>query len=226
MFYFYCYTSMKKEFAPGCAFILYKPELVKKLHKILNENMGEMNLLNICCKNHPKLKPGTEVINVCPGCDRRYKQNYEYSSTISLWEVLAKSDFFPFPDYNGKEMSIIDACPTRSQIGIHKAIRTLVDKMNINLIEPEKTGINSSCCGDSFWGVFSIEKVKKQMIKRSSEMPVEDVVVYCVTCCKSIFIGGKKPHYIIDLLFNEETVPKTYEPDQWHKDLDEYITRH
>ena len=217
---------MKKIFAPGCALILYKPELVKKLHKILIEQLGEMNILKLCCKNHPKLIPGTEVINICPGCDKRYRQNYEESNTISLWEILVENDFFKYPDYKGKKMSIIDACPTRSEICIHKAVRTLLKKMNIKLIEPEKTGTNSTCCGDSLYGAIPVEKVKFQMKKKALDTPLDDVVVYCVSCSKSVFIGGKKSHYMIDLLFNKETIPKTYEPDEWHKELEDYIATH
>ena len=123
-------------------------------------------------------------------------------------------------------MTIIDACPTRSEVHVHKAIRTLLKRMNITLIEPEKTGTKSTCCGDSFWDVLPLEKVKNQMKKKASEMPVDDVVVYCVSCSKSVYIGGKKPHYMIDLLFNEETIPKTYEPDEWHNELDEFIASH
>ena len=182
---------MKKIFAPGCALILYKPELVEKLHKILNEHLGETDILQLCCKNHPELIPGTEVINVCPGCNKRYKQNYEDATTISLWEILAESKFFPFPNYNGQEMSIIDTCPTRKEINVHKAIRALLKKMNIRLIEPTKTATNGACCGDSFWGKIPTEKVKIMMTERASEMPVEDVVVYCVSCIKSLFIGGR-----------------------------------
>ena len=54
-------------------------------------------------------------------------------------------------------------------------------------------------------------------------MPVEDVVVYCITCTKSIFWMRKNSHYMIDLLFREETVPKIIKPDQWHKEFDEYL---
>jgi hypothetical protein len=57
-------------------------------------------------------------------------------------------------------------------------------------------------------------------------MPVEDVVVYCVSCTKSVFIGGKTPHYLIDLLFNEVTIPKTLDLDLWHKEIGEYIANH
>lgn len=217
---------MKRLFAPGCALMLYKPYLAEKLHQLLNENIESMDRLDICCRNEPLLEDTTQVINVCPGCDRRYRENYSNSSTLSLWEILAESDFFPFPDYHGKKMTIIDPCPTRNQVNIHKAIRTLVRRMNIQLVEPEKTGTKSVCCGDSFWGILSVEQVKKKMVERGSEMPVDDVVVYCVSCSKSVFIGGKKPHYLIDLLFGEETLPKTYEPAEWHRELDEYIQNH
>jgi len=120
----------------------------------------------------------------------------------------------------------IDACPTRDQDRIHNAIRTLADKMNINIIEPESTKTKSICCGDSFYGEIPVEKVELQMKKRASQMPVEDVIVYCISCTKAIFIGGKKPHYMVDLLFGEETIPKTLDLDLWHTQLDEYIAAH
>ena len=98
--------------------------------------------------------------------------------------------------------------------------------MNIRLIEPAKTRTEGTCCGDTFYGSIPTSEVKNQMAKRTSEMPADDVVVYCVSCSKSVFIGGKKPHYLIDLLFNETTVPKTFEPDDWHAELDAYIEKH
>ena len=213
-------------FAPGCAFMLYKPELAEKLHKVLIQGLGEMDLLLTCCHHDPKVTVPTEVINICPGCDKRFGNDYDQVSTISLFEILADIDFFPFPDYRGQSMAILDACPTRNKENIHLAIRKILAKMNINVVEPQKTGTNSICCGDSFYGTISTEKVKVQMMKRTAEMPEEDVVVYCVSCIKSVFIGGKKPHYIIDLLFGEPTLAKTFEPDEWHKELDEYIAAH
>jgi Fe-S oxidoreductase len=216
----------KMVFAPGCALMLYKPELAEKIHLLLNTNLGEMDKLMICCHHDPQFSEKTKVVNVCPGCDKRYENDYTNSSTISLWEILAENDFFPFPDYNGKIMSIMDACPTRDKEKVQTAIRTLLSKMNINIVEPKHTRAKSICCGDSFYDVISTEKVKEQMKKRTSDMPVEDVVVYCVSCIKSVFIGGKKPRYLVDLLFSEETVPQTYEPDEWHKELNEYIEKH
>ena len=213
-------------FAPGCALMLYKPELAGKIFSILNENLGKMAELSTCCHHDPQFAEPTKVINVCPGCDKRFENDYKYSSTISLWEILAQNDFFTFPDYYGQSMTIMDACPTRDKENVQNAIRKLLHKMNINLIEPKNTGSKSVCCGDSFYDVISKEKVIEQMKKRISDMPVEDVVVYCVSCIKSVYIGGKKPRYLIDLLFANESDPKTYEPDAWHAELNEYMEQH
>lgn len=213
-------------FAPGCALMLYKPESAEKLHSILNENLGRMEMLMTCCRHDPGFKSPLKIINICPGCDKRFRNDYKNSSTISLWEILAEKDFFPFPDYNGQRMTILDACPTRDQERVHSAIRQVLRKMNITLVEPENTGTKSICCGDSFYGVIPTKSVKEQMVKRASEMPLDDVVVYCVSCVKSMFTGRKKPQYLIDLLFDDETVPGTYEPDAWHNELDFYIENH
>lgn len=217
---------MKTVFAPGCALLIYKPELGKRILEFLNSELGNIDEHIICCKHEPNLERGTKIINTCPGCDRRYRQLYEGISTISLWELLAESETFPFPDYKGQRMSIQDACPTRNKERVHDAIRAILKKMNINVIEPEKTRTNGICCGDSFYEVLSVEEVKEQMRKRGSEMPVQEVAVYCVSCVKSMHIGGKKPRYMIDLLFNEETVPGVFEPDEWHAQLDEFIREH
>jgi Fe-S oxidoreductase len=216
----------KMMFAPGCALMLYKPELALKLYSILNENIGQMDLLTTCCHHDPNLEEVTRIVNICPGCDKRFRTDYKNTSTISLWEILAETDFFSFPDYHNQSMTIIDACPTRDQDRVHRAIRKIIRKMNINLVEPNNTGTKSTCCGDSFYGVIPTEKVKEQMIKKSSEMPLNDVVVYCVSCSKSMFIGKKQPHYIIDLLFSEQTVSKTYEPDDWHNELNNFMEKH
>jgi Fe-S oxidoreductase len=217
---------MKRVFAPGCALMIYKPELAQRMLDFLNQDLGNIAEHLTCCRHEPGLAEGTQIINTCAGCDRRYRELYNQISTLSLWEVLAEKDTFPFPDYQGQKMAILDACPTRDQVRVHQAIRALLKRMNIDLVEPAKTGTKSTCCGDSFFGVLPVEQVKEQMKKRAAEMPVNDVVVYCVSCCKSLHIGGKKPRYLIDLLFGEETLPKTFEPEEWHHELDEFIQSH
>jgi Fe-S oxidoreductase len=207
--------------------MLYKPAMAEKILAFLNETPDNpIPRHSICCHHDPRLKKGTQVINTCAGCDRRFRELYEGISTVSLWEVLAGSETFPFPDYGGAEMAIHDACPVRSEERVHRAVRKLLQKMNIVIVEPKAAGTQSNCCGDSFYGSLPVEQVKEKMRGRAKEMPREDVVVYCVSCIKSMHIGGKRPRYVVDLLFGQETQPGEFEPDVWHGSLKKYIDAH
>jgi hypothetical protein len=64
------------------------------------------------------------------------------------------------------------------------------------------------------------------MKKKADEMPLEDVVVYCVSCIQSIATGGKRPQYLPDLLFESETKAMDKKTDEWHRELDIYINNH
>ena len=117
-----------------------------KAHEVLGPSMVSMDMLLTCCRHTPPIPRGTTVINVCPGYDRL---DFEQSLTISLWEILASSGDFPFPDYAGRRRSSM-ACPTRDQDRIYDAMRIPAGSMNVELVEPEFTRRNSTCCGDAF----------------------------------------------------------------------------
>ena len=217
---------MKTVYAPGCAFMLYKPELAGKVLQWLKSELGDVDEHLTCCKHEPGLPRPARVVNTCPGCDRRYRELYEGVSTVSLWEILAASRTFPFPDYGGAVMTVLDACPTRDQERVHEAIRTVLSRMNITVVEPDKTGTRGTCCGDTYYGALPVDRVKEQMCKRAAEMPAGEVVFYCVSCCKAMHIGGKRPRHVVDLLFAQETAVGTFEPDEWHAEIDAFIAAH
>ena len=205
---------MPQVYNPGCALMLYKPHYDDKLLPLLNLDKHET-----CCHHEPRLPHGTEIINTCPGCDKRFGSRYEGISTISLWEIIITNETFPFPDYQGLKMAIHDACPVRNRSAVHDAMRRLLEKMNINIVEAEKSRCQSVCCGDSSYPALPIDRIHEKMRERANSMPVNDVCVYCVSCIKSMNIGGKKPRYILDLLFNEETESEICDTSEWHDQI-------
>jgi len=217
---------MAQVFAPGCALMLTKPHHARRLLEVLNQGSEPVGEHLTCCHHAPDLPAGTRVINVCAGCDRRYRELYPGITTVSLWEVLAGSADFPFPDHGGREMAILDPCPTRTEARVHDAVRALLARMNIRVVEPRLTRERGTCCGDSTYGQVPVAKVKQLMARRAAEMPREDVVVYCVSCVKAMHIGGRRPHYLVDLLLGEDTLPGVCEPDAWHAQLEAFIAAH
>ena len=114
----------------------------------------------------------------------------------------------------------------RKKTQVHQAVRNLLKKMNIKINETKLSGARSVCCGDDFYPKLSVEKVNNLMKKRAASMPCEDVCVYCVSCIKAVYIGGKTPRHLIDLLMNEPTDPQIYDTVKWHEQLQEYIDNH
>ena len=215
---------------PGCALSIYKPEMENSILTFLNDHLasqyGAISLHKICCRHDPQVPEESLIINVCAGCDRRFRTLYPGVSTISLWEVIDAFDSFPYPDYHGLQMTVHDACPVREKPQVHQAVRSLLKKMKINVMETKFHGTRSKCCGDDLYPALPVEKVQEKMRERAAEMPCEAVCVYCVSCIKAMHLGGKEPRHLMDLLMEQTTKPQTYDTVAWHKQLQDYIDQH
>ena len=64
------------------------------------------------------------------------------------------------------------------------------------------------------------------MKAKAHGMPDGDIIVYCVSCVKAMFVGSRQPRYMLDLLFSMDTVAQTFDPDAWHAELDAYVESH
>ncbi len=76
-----------------------------------------------------------------------------------------------------------------------RAVRNVLGKMNFDVVETERSGTRAVCCGDDFYPKLPVDKVHQQMKKRADSMPCDDVCVYCVSCIKAFYIGGKTPRH-------------------------------
>jgi hypothetical protein len=213
-------------FNSGCALSIYKPEIEDKILGFLNENYGAVASHKVCCHHDPQLDAGSLIISACAGCDRRFRSLYEGISTVSIWEVLDGLNTFQFPRYEGLTLSVHDACPVRQRPQVHQAVRSLLKKMSIDVVETEFRGAHSICCGNDFYPNLPVEMVHQRMKERADSMPCQEVCVYCVSCIKSMYIGGKTPRHLMDLLMGESTEPQIYDTVQWHEQLQGYIDAH
>lgn len=109
---------------------------------------------------------------------------------------------------------------------VHEAIRSLLKKMNINIIECEFSGTKSICCGDNFYGHVPDEQVEKRIKFRAEQFPCDDIIVYCIGCISAMEAGGKRPRYLPDLLFNKDTEKMNENLYEYHSKLQGYIDAH
>lgn len=213
-------------FNPGCAMSIYKPHLIEPMLSLLQEHFGGIKHHNVCCRHEPNLPVGATIINNCAGCDRRFRSEYKGLQTITFWEILDSMEGVKLPDYHGLTVSVHDSCSFRQKPQVHTAVRSILRKMNIKIVESEYSGMKSICCGDNFYSHIANERVAELQKRRADQMPCVHVAVYCIGCVHSMTAGGKLPLYLPDLIFGYETEPMTNTLDEYHKDLSQYIAAH
>lgn len=213
-------------FNPGCAMNLYKTEVSALMLNLLRNHLGDVKLHTTCCRHAPDLEDGSTIINNCAGCDRRFRSLYEGINTISLWEVLDSIQNLELPNYEGLIVSIHDSCGYRHKPQVHQAIRSLLRKMHITIIETEFSRTESICCGDNFYGLVSNEQVSQRIQMRANQFSCQNIVVYCIGCLRSMYAAGKTPLYLPDLILDRITEPMPDSLDEYHSKLENYIESH
>lgn len=213
-------------FNPGCAMSVYKPHLVQPMLDLLRRHLGEVKYHDVCCHHDPGLPEGAVIINNCAGCDRRFRSLYPGIRTISVWEVLDHLEDVSLPRWEGLTVSVHDSCSFRQKPQVHAAVRSLLGKMGIQIVESEHSGMKSVCCGDTFYSRIPNEQVTAFHKKRAAQMPCDDVVVYCIGCVRAMTAGGKRPLYLPDLALGRRTELMTDSLDAYHRAVEAYIALH
>ena len=213
-------------FNPGCAMSIYKPELIEPMLALLREHFGVVKYHDVCCRHDPGLPEGAVIINNCAGCDRRFRSEYPGIRTITFWELLDSVEGLRLPVYDGLTVSVHDSCSFRRKPQVHAAVRNILRKMHIEIVESEFSGTKSICCGDNFYSHLPNEQVAELQKKRAAQMPCKNVVVYCIGCVRSMSVGGKQPLYLPDLVFGRRTEKMENALDVYHGDLNDYIQTH
>lgn len=193
---------MRKLFASGCTLKAYKPELISNVTEFLYKAGVIDGVYDNCCKLNKDIEEETVIISCCPGCNSIFG-TIPNVNVISLWQVILNTNF-PLPDYNGRKMTIHDACHNRGRNSseMQNSVRELCKKMNIELIEPKYTRNETPCCG----GCADNNEDRKQMaVSRAESLPLEDVVLYCTGCVRSFSVTDVHPYHILDLMFGEST---------------------
>ncbi len=190
-------------FAPGCALNNYKPQLISRIARFLQDASLIDGVYLTCCKKEQTVADPARLIVCCPGCAHKFSELFPSAQIVSLWNVLSDTDF-PFPDYRGQRMTIHDSCRTRNRNSseMQDSARQLCRRMNIEITEPALTRDSAPCCGGS---TGDYRTRLRTAMERAAQLPEKDVVVYCTGCTRSFSVTPVKPHHLLDLLFEEKT---------------------
>ncbi len=230
----------------SCVFTSRFPELSKRIQSYITESQ-KMQIVR-CCTPKYKLQifedqmpenyrstwvsykdtadwqAGDIAYSVCHNCNNIIEEVHEGVHAYSLWELILADQDFVYPDYQGRTMTIQDCWRSRDRKNEQDAVRSLLSKMNITVIEMEKNHAETRFCGNSLLrpqpprnpvlaprhykedidGLFipHTDEEQLQIMKQYCEQfTTDEVVCYCHYCLEGLQMGGKHGIHIAELLF-------------------------
>jgi NADPH-dependent glutamate synthase beta subunit-like oxidoreductase len=144
-----------------------------------------------------------ELVAACPDCVHILKSHVPELAVSTIWERLADS-WSPPRMLEGMEVAIHDSCKARHEMGIHQAVRRLVDKGGGMVRDIDYAGEKARCCG--FGGmIYAVDGdlTKRIASRRGDESPLP-MVTYCSGCRISLTSAGKPSLHLLDLLLSKD----------------------
>lgn len=203
-------------FYPSCNYAIASKENAMKLRKFMSERM---DVAGCCLKDNRKVNSDDTGIYMCQNCRSTIENKMQ---TLSLWEYLLKTEY-PLPDYRGEKMFLQDCWRDRTHPEVHHAVRELMKRMGIEIVEMNMNREKSDYCGTLHCETDN-EELRQKMLacseQKISRLPLDlqtelmkdhfrdveegmRVVVDCNRCKKGAEMAGVNAVHLMDLILKE-----------------------
>ncbi len=223
-------------FFPGCQLSASAPDHVLKTYEFLREKLpGGVGILLNCCGASAEWagrqdlfaqtlngvemewrRLGTPtVITACSNCYRIFSEHWLEMKIETLWAIMDKVGL---PENvgkkNGGKLCVHDPCMSREDFHTQNSVRSLLDKLGIQLEETSSTRKETTCCGYGGLMSFANPEIAKKIVHRRSNESALDYVAYCAMCRDNFAAQGKRTFHLLDLIWGaDETAASRLSPD-------------
>ena len=142
---------------PSCKFTAAHPELSEKIGSFLKERGIET--AGCCRKTHGLPAAGDGALTVCQSCRMIVSENRPDCEVRSLFEYLdaLPEGELPLPDLRGERITVQDCYRAKDRESEKAAVRSLLRKMNAEIVELPGLPEELMYDGDFLWKPLSAE---------------------------------------------------------------------
>ncbi len=209
-------------FYPGCQLAGSAPESVRKTYAFLCANLeGGVGLMLGCCgipahwagqaqvfkeimeafKGEVAGLGNPTVITACSSCLSMFKEFAPEMQTTSLWEALDDLDLPAGHSAPAKPLTLHDPCTTRDQQGLRASVRSLCQKLGVEVVEHEYSGEMTDCCGFGGLMQFANRTLGQKAVAHKAERSELNGLAYCAMCRDNLAAYGRPVAHLLDYLF-------------------------
>lgn len=213
---------MTKYIFPSCKISAAYPAASRQLAAYLKK-YPDIRLGGCCRPGHKQLQPGDTALVLCHTCANIIADNTQ-AAIEYIWQLIDQDAGFPFPDYQGEEITLVDCLLTEERPQTRQAARSLLGKMNFRVVEPPQAAEPFRCtmllspCSEAnlrlapqHYGAQSglfrpLPPSEQEEYFKSfcQQITTRRAAGYCGSCVRSLAQGGKQAAHLLELLFPEK----------------------
>ncbi len=206
-------------FFPGCSLSGTRPDGVNNVFAELQKGDRNIGIVFDCC-----LKPShmlgreqyvgemfaemngwlvqqgvQEVLVACPNCQSMFDTFGAGLRVRTVWEALAESGV-QLEKASGT-VTVHDPCVIRTAQPVHSAVRKLLTRQGLAVVEMPHSGLNTVCCGKG--GAVDLlhpELAASWSALRTKEADGRRIITYCAGCVQALD-GHTPTNHLVDILF-------------------------
>lgn len=239
-------TAENYFYVASCNFTEEYPEISKKIMNYVKEKFN-MPIIRCCVANYKveefenrmpenyreawkkiphyeKFPAGSTMISLCHNCSAIFEERHPEIKCLSLWELILKDDNFSFPDFHGEKITVQDCWRSKENRSEQNAVREILKKMNIEIVELEENFERTKFCGYSlyqpqpprnallapkrfvanakeFFQEHSQAEKEQLMKKYCAQFSTEKIIAYCHYCVRGLKLGNVNGIHLAEILF-------------------------
>lgn len=221
-------------FFPGCALAGTRPEKTRQVFEHIRKTIPNAGIVLDCCnkQSHDLGKQeyfqtmfgelrsylrdnGIKTVLVaCPNCHKVFSEYGPDFETRTVYEFINETTLPETGQVPGT-VTVHDPCVARFNDSAQTAVRELIDKRGLQIVEGKHAKQTTLCCGEG--GAVSCitpDLAKAWTEKRIAEAEGRQIVTYCAGCSKTLGAHGSSSH-ILDLVFEPQaTIDGTVKVDK------------
>ncbi|WP_172135357.1 hypothetical protein [Adlercreutzia sp. ZJ473] len=216
---------MSRKFFPGCKVKARYPEASEWLaEQVIGRGYAD-EIVGCCRTDHQSLTADDTAVCICNNCMAMIDEDAENGDLENIWVLVDNDPGFPLPSYEGKTMGVQDCGRAYDRIEVQDAVRSLMRKMGIEVVELPDSREESRFCGQSFLraapeqdasfapkryvedaaerGIFTPldpDAMQARLDKHAAAIPTDEVCCYCFACDMGLEAGGKDAINMIELV--------------------------
>ncbi|MDO4177643.1 MAG: hypothetical protein Q4D21_00490 [Phascolarctobacterium sp.] len=177
-----------------------------------------------CCRiNHQTLTDSDTAVVVCNTCASIIEESSAAKKIKYAWEYIVEDEQFVFPDYHGEAITVQDCCMARERTASQQAVRTLLERMNFQVVELPNNRDKADFCNLVTIApkaanvrtapkhfvpltkntVMTAEERSEFLKQHAKKITTQRIVCSCNACYVALKDGGADVVHILQLLFPE-----------------------